>query len=535
MSSKLLRGTFILTIGTILSKVLGLVYVFPFYALVGEQGGALYSYAYIPYTIILSIATMGVPLAVSKFVAKYNALGEYGVGRRLFKSGLILMSLTGVAAFLLLYLLAPVLAPMIVLHKNEAEDVVLVLRAVSFALLLVPAQSIIRGFFQGHESMGPTAVSQVIEQIARIIFLLAGVYVVLNIMGGSLTTAISVATFAAFIGALGGLLVLVWYWMKRRKHLNELLEQDKGELDISLKDMYKELVLYAAPFVFVGLANPLFQFVDEFTFNRAMAGNALAGKSSELFAMLATYSHKLVIIPVSLATSFGLTLIPTITKSFVEGDQALLNKYLNQTFQVVLFLTLPAVVGLSLLAGPAYATFYSASHYGGEILAWYAPVAILFSLFAVTAAILQGINQQRFTVIGLVIGLAIKLALNSILVAEFAAIGAIVATAIGYLAACIFNLLIIGKYANYKYEFVIRRSLLIFIFTGAMAVGVKAALWVLSMGLSYEDGRLQAILIITISALVGGGIYFYLSYRSKLLFLLLGNRLPFLKKKNSTA
>lgn len=75
--SKFLRGTLIVTLGTFLVKFLGMIYVFPFHALVGTEGGTLYTYGYIPYTIFLSIATAGVPLAVSKFVSKYNALGDY--------------------------------------------------------------------------------------------------------------------------------------------------------------------------------------------------------------------------------------------------------------------------------------------------------------------------------------------------------------------------------------------------------------------------------------------------------------------------
>src|SRR4051794_37475178 len=110
MSSKLVRGTFVLTIGMVLSKVLGLLYVIPFDAIVGDKGFQLYQYAYVPYTIFISIATAGVPLAVSKFIAKYNAMGEYEVGRKLFKSGLKIMMATGILAFILLYQLAPVFA-----------------------------------------------------------------------------------------------------------------------------------------------------------------------------------------------------------------------------------------------------------------------------------------------------------------------------------------------------------------------------------------------------------------------------------------
>ena len=112
MSSKLLRGTFILTLGTIISKVLGLFYVIPFNAIVGKEGTALYQYSYVPYTIFISIATAGIPLAISKFISKYNALEEYAVGRKLFKSGLIVMLSTGIVSFLIFYFSAPILADM---------------------------------------------------------------------------------------------------------------------------------------------------------------------------------------------------------------------------------------------------------------------------------------------------------------------------------------------------------------------------------------------------------------------------------------
>ena len=101
--------------------------------------------------------------------------------------------------------------------------------------------SLSRGFFQGHQSMGPTAVSQVVEQIVRIVFLLGGAYVVLKMMDGDIVTAASVSTFAAFVGAIGGLIVIFWYWRKRKPYLDDLLLQDKGTVQISLKDMYKEI------------------------------------------------------------------------------------------------------------------------------------------------------------------------------------------------------------------------------------------------------------------------------------------------------
>lgn len=533
MSSKLLRGTFILTLGTIVSKMLGLFYVIPFNAIVGKEGTTLYQYSYVPYTIFLSIAIAGVPLAISKFISKYNAMGEYAVGRKLFKSGLLVMIITGFVSFLVLYFSAPLLADMIIRDTDQVtktEDVITVTRAVSFALIVVPFMSLNRGFFQGHQSMGPTAVSQVVEQIVRIVFLLVGAFVVLYIMKGEMATAVSVATFSAFIGAIGGLLVLFWYWYKRKPYLDELLLQDKGTLDISLKDMYKEIILYATPFVFVGIANPLFQFIDTITFNRAMVGIGLAKQADFAFSALNFYSHKLVIIPVSLATAFSLTLVPNITQSFVEKDWKGLNLQMDQTYQVVLFLTLPAVAGLSLLAEPVYTAFYGYDLYGSEVLRVYAPVAVLFALFSVTAAILQGINEQRYTVLSLLVGLLIKLSLNIPLIKMMETKGAVLATALGYAAAVIINLFVIQKYTSYSFRLVWRRSLLIIIFTAIMMAAAGGTYKVISLFLT-PHSVVQSIIMVLLCAFVGIIIYGYLGFRTRLVDLLFGQKVNRIKQK----
>ena len=535
MSSKLLRGTFILTLGTIISKVLGLFYVIPFYSIVKDQGTALYQFSYVPYTIFISIATAGVPLAVSKFISKYNTMGEYAVGRKLFKSGIIVMLASGFISFLAMYFTAPILAEMSLSSAEEnpmvsQEDVTTVIRAVSFALIIVPFMSLIRGFFQGHQSMGPSAVSQVVEQIVRIAFLLVGAYIVLNVMNGSLVAAVSVATFAAFIGAIGSLVVLGWYWYKRKPYLDELLKEDKRTLDISLKEIYKEILLYAAPFVFVGIANPLFQFIDQITFERAMTAIGEGAQATAAFAILNFQTHKLVIIPVSLATAFSLTLVPSITKAFVENDRKSLNHQLDQTFQVLMYLTVPAAVGLSILAEPAFTVFYENKELGTEVLRLYAPVAILFALFSVTAAILQGINEQRFTVLSLLTGLLVKLVLNIPLIQMFETQGAVIATTLGYVAAILINLTVIKKYANYPFKFAARRILLILIFSAVMGV-VTYGLYAGLTQIISPTTKLSSLIIIAVCAIFGAGIYFYLGLRSRLLFFLFGNKVDRIKQK----
>src|SRR5699024_4628874 len=144
---------------------------------------------------------------------------------------IVLMLGTGFLAFLSLFFGADFLASKIISAENPegitVAEVSMVIKMVSFALIVIPAMSIVRGFFQGHQSMGPTAVSQVVEQIVRIVFLLTAAFVVLNVYNGTIATAVGFATFAAFVGALGSCVVLALYWQKRKSHINSLIAHQK--------------------------------------------------------------------------------------------------------------------------------------------------------------------------------------------------------------------------------------------------------------------------------------------------------------------
>ncbi|MDT8859330.1 polysaccharide biosynthesis protein [Alkalihalobacillus sp. MEB130] len=535
--SKLLRGTMVLTAATFVSKILGLIYIFPFTAIVGQTGIALYSYGYLPYTVLLSLATLGVPLAVSKFVSRYNSLGDYRTGHRLFKSGLLFMSVTGLIAFLILFFAAPYIVPWIIENPTEKgntfEEIVFTIRMVSVALLIVPIMSIIRGYFQGFQSMGPTAVSQVIEQIVRIVFILAITFSIVNMMEGSIGVAVGFATFGAFVGALGGLAVLVTYWFKRKTLIHEQLEKSTVDHQLSLKDMYKELISYALPLSFVGLAIPLYQLIDLFTFNNTLIGTHLTQDESEIaFAVFSNTAHKIILIPMALATALSITLIPTITKSFTTNDHALLQKQITQTYQVILFLTIPAAVGMSVLAYPAFGALYGLSDFevGGYILRYYAPITLFFSLFAVTAAILQGMNKQNIAVLALCIGLLLKLATNSWFLSMLGPVGGVLATYLGYAASISVTVWAIGKYANFSYKLIVKRALLIVVFTAAMAVAVIFV----NMGIQTIipiTSQLRAFPSLFGGILVGAGIYLYLSYRSHLAGQVLGARFNVLNRR----
>src|SRR5699024_1885607 len=347
MSNKLLKGTMLLTGAAFLSKFLGMIYVIPFNELVGDKGGELYFYAYNPYTVLLSVSTVGIPLAVSKIVSRYNSLGYYDIGFKVLRISLSLMFITGLFAFSILFFGAEWFAAKYIYdsdHGNTREELVSVLKMISFSLLIIPFMSVVRGFFQGNQIMEPTAVSQVIEQIVRIIFVLTSVYIIIHMFEGSISLAVSFATFAAFIGAIASCLVLVWFWMKRKDKLLEQSHHSKKHLNISSFDLIKELLSYAGPFILVGIAIPLYQQVDSFTFNKSMALGGFSDITTISNATINMYGHKLIAIPVTLATGMSMTLIPALTESFMKRDSLNLEKQINQSIQIVILFVIPAVV-----------------------------------------------------------------------------------------------------------------------------------------------------------------------------------------------
>src|SRR5690606_22427482 len=202
------------------------------------------------------------------------------------------------------------------------------------------------------------------------------------------------------------------------------------EQRLPYSDMYKEIFKYSIPVVFVGLGGSLFQLIDLLTFNRAMAASGIPAEIYDLyFTMLNLLTQKIVMIPVVLATGFSMAIIPTVTKFYTQGNLQQVHSSMDKTYQVLLFITVPAAIGISILAEDLYHFFYSYSEMGTQVLSHYAPLAIFFALFSVTAAMLQGVNYQKWVIFSLLVGLLTKTILNTPLIHRMSVDGPILATA----------------------------------------------------------------------------------------------------------
>ena len=529
--SNIVRGTMMLTGANYISKVLGILYVIPFQMLVGSVGGALYSYAYNPYQIFISISTLGIPLAMSKFVAKYDALKDYRTKEAMFKSGLIFMTITGLVSFLIMFFSAEFLANMFLpndSYENTVEDAKFVIQMVSFALLIIPPMSLVRGYFQGHGSMGPSAISIVCEQVVRILFLLIAGYIILQVLDGTVKLAVGFAAFAAFVGALASSVVLGGFYKKRRPYIEKELKNSRTDTPtISKKQMYRELLAYAGPFILVGIATPLYQLIDQLTFNRAMGNINLEEISESVLSVILVYGHKIVIIPVTIATALSLALLPAMTRAFTDKNKLQYNSYINQALLMILALILPASVGLSILGTEAYGTLYNAQEaydFAGEIMSYYAPTALFFALFTVSASMLQGINQQNFAVVSLGIGLLIKLICNVPFIYLFEGKGAVLATSFAVFAASFINLWWLYRKTRFDVRRLLKVSLLIVALTVIMAIIVFITKWLIGLPFGEEPSKIKFIAQLFGSVIVGAYVYLWMAFKMTLLERLFGSR-----------
>ncbi|MEH6945417.1 putative polysaccharide biosynthesis protein, partial [Bacillus sp. JJ722] len=506
MGNKLLKGTMLLSAASLLSKILGFIYIIPFTNLVGTSGYALYKYAYGPYTIMISLSTMGIPLAISKMVSKYNQLGNEEIVQKIFKYGIIAMMISGITAFTILYNLAPALASVVVDNSsdgNSFESVTYVIRMVSFALLIIPPMSFLRGFFQGYQLMGPSAVSTFVEQLARVFFILIGVFIAIKVLNSSVTKAVGVGTFGAFIGAVFGIGILIFGIWRKKDYFFRPVNRESSYSEISIRSIYKEMITYSIPFVIMGLSLPIYQNIDTFTINKILMDLGYSQVDAEIVNSVVGLAQILVLIPVSITTGLSVSLIPTITKSYIQKDFTMLRNQMNQSFLLLTMLIFPAALGIFILADPLYLVLFGESNspdLGGHLLKIYAPAAILIAFYSVTSSILQAINQHKKLIQGLLIGILIKLILNMILPMFFHEEGFIIATYCGYSSSLLFNIFLINKKVGFNFN---KAKFRLFTYLlSAMTMTIIVLLFE-----SMMDNYLNAYIIIIICSLLGIIIY----------------------------
>ena len=215
--NSLIEGALIATLGIIIVKVIGLLYVIPFNAIIGEQGGALYGYAYNIYSLFLAVSTAGFPFAISKLTSEYTALGYKKAVKDTYNLSLKIISIISIIIFILLFIFAPSIGKLIIGNAtggNTISDIAFVIRMISFAILIIPFLSVTKGFLQGHKYIAPTSISQILEQIIRVAVILIGSFIALRVFETEMRTAIGISVSGAFFG---GIVAYIYLKIKIKK------------------------------------------------------------------------------------------------------------------------------------------------------------------------------------------------------------------------------------------------------------------------------------------------------------------------------
>lgn len=516
-----IEGAFISTFSILICKIIGLLYVIPFYSLIGNKGGALYSYAYSIYAIFLSLSTCGIPLAISKNISEYNELGYHKAKNDVYKIGKYVILGLGLLSCLILLIFAPNIAYLIIGNVeggNTIEDVSTAIRIVSLSLLIVPSLSVTRGYLNGHKMILPTSISEVLEQVIRVLVIVVGSFLTIKVFNLPTNVAVYIAVAGAGIGAL---VALIYLKLKLKRNKDAIVNESENEPEYRKKDILKKIVLYALPFVVIDLIRSAYGMVDSFTVVKTMVNLGYDVSVAETtIGVLSTWATKLNMIVASVALGFVTSLIPNIAGSAAKKDLKDVNNKINESYKTLLFVVLPMTIGLSFLAQPVWVAFYGYNSLSIGIFKYYILQAIIFCVYTIALNLAQSMNQSKISLGSLLVSFLLKVVLNIPMMKLFVMMGIE-----AYYAPIITNILVQGSITlfimlalKHKFKFDYKdttRAILKMLLTLTIMVLILSGLSLI-IPLTVTS-RLKAILTIIPYILVGAAIYIGMSYKIGLL------------------
>lgn len=518
------NGAIIATVGIFICKIIGLFYVIPFYALIGVAGGTLYSYAYSIYSIFLNLSTQGIPVAISKIVSEYNALKMYNAKERAFKIGHTILFILCLVSFIVMFSAAPWIANILkggVEEGSSISDIALVIRVVSTALLIVPTYSVTKGYLQGHKMMTPSTIANILEQLIRVIVLLAGAYIVMDILHLPVKYAVSIAVFAATVGAIAGYVYLRFKMHKSKEDFHKDAKASKDEKKITTKELTLKIIKYAIPFVLIDLVDSAYVIVNSTTIVKTLTDGGMKASDAELvLSSVATWATKLDMIVISISIGFVTSLIPHIASSYAKKDMEGVNRKAEQAFEMLLLFVLPLSLGLVFLASPIWTIFYSHNTLSISVFRLYAFQALTYSLHWLLVNLLQSLSKSKIALSVAFGALIVKAILNvpAMKYLSYVGIPNYQGSTVVTLFVQIVSIFVMLYYLNKEFKINFRGVWGNIAKICFSSIVMLVVLFVLSNFVSLgTTTKMSSLFVSILYAVVGGGVYFGLAYKFGLL------------------
>ncbi|MEW9122363.1 MAG: polysaccharide biosynthesis protein [Thermotaleaceae bacterium] len=500
MSNKsFLKGAVILGAAGMIVKIMGAFFRIPLGNIIGDTGFGYYQAAYPIYVLLLTLSTAGIPTAISKLVSEKNAVGDRHGAFRVFKVSFILLFITGILTASILFFGAPLIVKLI---KSPGAYYSMV--AIAPALLFVPVMSAFRGFFQGRQDMTPTAISQIMEQLARVVI---GLSLALMLLDRGLEMAAAGASFGAAAGGIAGAVTIIFIYFRRRGSIQKELRGEPSHKQDSWNRIIYRLLAIAVPITIGAAIIPTMNMIDVAIVVRRLQTIGFTYKeANDMYGQLTGMAMTIINLPQILTVALAMSLVPAISEATQRRDKLQIQSTIQTGTRAALLIGLPAAAGLATLSKPIMLLLYplkpeSAINAAGP-LAVLAFGVVFLTLVQTFTGILQGLGRPTVPVVNLFIGAVVKVVLTYTLtgIPSINIKGAAIGTVAAYAVAAILNFFAVKRLTRTPFnghQFVVKPLVAI----TSMSVVV---LLVYSRFVNIMGNRMTAVIAMGIGAFVYG-------------------------------
>ena len=514
----IIAGGLISSAGIFFAKFIGLFYAIPYNSMLGSaENIAYYGVAYNIYSYLLNICTAGFPFAIATLIAKYSTRGDYQTSLLIKKLSSSLMACFGFGMMVIVVLFSsPLAALMLPDEGNDVNTLQIVLILISFALFFVPILSSFRGFYQGLKHMEVYALSQVLEQIARVAFLLMTSAIAVYALNYDNVWALYFGVISTSISAILAIFHLKLYDKKQMKRLKTLAANQSVEPNKDHKEILRELIFISFPYLLVALLGYSDTIVNTLFLNKGL--EAHGNTESEIILISGAINYgvlKLMSIPMILAPGFSSAIIPHITTALTHRDYKLVRKNILDCIDIVLYIALPISFCLFLYAKPLYYVLFPPENLKNltllsQILSWFSIEAFLNTMGPIFTALMMSVGLRRLNIRNSAIMFTLKIASAYPLLALFGYKGVVYSTIIAMGVFIALNVYALTSRYQIKWRYTLNKLLIIVL---AMIGMMIAAYGLSALGLKgYDDTRFMSLIELGINGLLSVLVYFVITY-----------------------
>lgn len=506
MNQTFIKSTLILSIATLISKILGSIFRIPLQNIAGDEVLGIFSLVYPVYMVALILSVAGIPIAISKLISEAIVDHDYERVQQIRKTASILALIFGLTSFSFIFGFSEQIANVL-----GGQSTRLALIIVATTLLVAPYMAVYRGYFQGFENMVPTAVSQVIEQFVRVglILLLAFILVRQNYSDELVAGGVMIGSS---LGALASLVYLRTLFAKSKLQQTQTSQINKARFSWKQFGQMSKTILYISLPISIGaITMALVNFVDSVTIPMSLVKANVTGQTIHYLYGIYGRGLSLVQIATVFSSSLVLPLIPLITKMLAENNLLKARQITERTHFLAHLVSWPAAFGLFALTMPLNVALFT-NLQGSEVLAIIGISSVFTSLSILGTGILQGMNLAKHAAYIIIGAVMIKVVTNIFFIQSFGLLGAAYSTLFIYVLIFIANTYIIMK--NINFTFWSKNHTIIVLSSGIMAavIGIPTVYFQIEFW-----SRKVALAYSVLAIIVGAGLYFILLYALKVL------------------